>query len=251
MEKILPNKSFFNKLAADYDKMISFEKLIETRKNSLSKIISTKVKSAADIGCGSGADSIALALLGVKVTAFDPSNEMLKRARINSEENKVDIEFLNLEASEIPIDYNGKFDLVVSLGNTFANIPAKKIFNSLKKCFNLLTAKGQLLIQVLNYEKILAEKERIVNITERDDFYFIRFYDFLKDYLLFNILIFKKVNPAEYKIISTKIYPHLSSDFVNGLKAARFNSVHLYSDLNLTKFSEKHSRDLIILASKK
>ena len=165
MEKILPNNVFYDELASDYDNMISFEKAVEIKKKLFINFVADEMKSAADIGCGSGVDSISLSSLGLKVTSFDPSSEMLKSAKANADRTKAKIDFHNYSADNIPTEFNNNFDLVVSLGNTFANIPPEEFSSSLKRCYQILKPNGHLLIQVLNYEKILAEKQRIVNIT--------------------------------------------------------------------------------------
>jgi len=250
MEKNLPNKVFYDELASDYDNMISFEKTVENKKKLLKNFLTSKMKSAADVGCGSGVDSIALASLGLNVTAFDPSVEMLKVAEANAKRLNVKVGFHNYSADNVPTEFNNNFDLVVSLGNTFANIPKEKFLTSLQRCYEILRPKGQLLIQVLNYHKVLLEKQRIVNITEGEKGYFIRFYDFSGDELVFNVLSFVKSNLSDNKLITTKLYPHLVKDFAAGLKMAGFSKFQFYSDLKLTSFDEKLSKDLIIQAYK-
>jgi ubiquinone/menaquinone biosynthesis C-methylase UbiE len=93
IKNILPNNAFYDELASDYDEMISFEKSVEKKKNLFKNFLSSEMKSAADIGCGSGVDSIALSLSGLKVTAFDPSSEMLKIAKSNTARMNGKVEF--------------------------------------------------------------------------------------------------------------------------------------------------------------
>jgi ubiquinone/menaquinone biosynthesis C-methylase UbiE len=250
MEIILPNNNFYDELASDYDDMISFEKSVENKKKQLKNFLTSEIKSAADIGCGSGVDSIALTLLGVKISAFDPSVEMLKVAQSNTDAANANIEFYNYAVNNIPKEFDNQFDMVVSLGNTFANISSEIIFDSLKRCYEILKPKGKILIQVLNFEKILADRQRIVNITEGNDKYFIRFYDFLEEQIVFNILTFNTKNLSERKLISTKIYPHSSQNFVYNLGKAGFNSFQLFGNLELSDFSTMKSKDLIIIASR-
>ena len=250
MDKMLPNNTFYDELAADYDEMISFDSAVGKKKTLLKSFVIAEMKSAADIGCGSGVDSIALASLGLKVTAFDPSTEMLKVAKANTDKMSVKIEFYNYSADNIPEDFNNQFDLVVSLGNTFANIPKEKFLASLQRCYEILRPKGQLLIQVLNYEKILADKRRVVSITEGNDKYFIRFYDFIGEQIVFNILTFSKSNTSDFKLTSTRIHPHQSEDFISGFQALGFNHISHYGDLNLSDFIPAQSKDLIIKAVK-
>jgi spermidine synthase len=141
--------------------------------------------------------------------------------------------------------------MVVSLGNTFANIERRFFSSSLKKCSELLKPNGVLVIQVLNYEEILSQKKRIVNIREGKESYFIRFYDFNNDEIIFNILVFNKANPKQNKLYSTNVYPYKIEDFNKQLNKADFNKTEFYADLNFTKFDKLHSLDLIIISEKR
>ena len=250
MEKILSNNGFFDELAFDYDQMVSFDKAVENKKRLLKNFITPGMKYAADLGCGSGVDSIALTSSGLKVTAFDPSAEMLEVAKKNAERDKAKVTFHNQSIGFISEDFDYQFDLVVSLGNTFANIDKGLLTNSLQRCKQILKPEGTLLIQVLNYEKILNEKQRMVNITEGVNKYFIRFYDFIGSEITFNILKFNKEKPSEHKLISTKVFPHSQDDFDAILKKLEFSNVEYFSDFQRTIFKSEESKDLIVMARK-
>jgi ubiquinone/menaquinone biosynthesis C-methylase UbiE len=99
------NSEFYNSFAEDYNLMIPLEKQIESKKKFFKNFIDNKTKSAADLGAGSGADSISLAQLGLKVTAFEPSIEMLNQAEINFERQKVEVVTHNKKISEIDESY--------------------------------------------------------------------------------------------------------------------------------------------------
>jgi ubiquinone/menaquinone biosynthesis C-methylase UbiE len=244
------NNSFYNSASAYYDKMIDFDSALKKRKILLSNFIDDKIKSVADVGCGTGVDSISLSQLGLDVTAFDPSVEMINTARTNSEKHNCKIDFHNFGANEISKTFYNKFDLVVSLGNTFANIPFTKIDKSFANLFKLLKKDGRVLIQILNYEKILREKERIVNITKKDGEYFIRFYDFGKDGLTFNILKFSADETTMKEVISTKIFPYTAKELKKVFKEVGFKKIELFGSLDKKPFDANASSDLILFAHK-
>jgi ubiquinone/menaquinone biosynthesis C-methylase UbiE len=244
------NTEFYNQLAADYDQMISFEKAVRNKRKILAEFINPDMKFAADLGCGSGVDSIALSKLGLKVDAFDPSSEMTNTAKENAIKENLRIAVYDYPIDSIPEKFNNKFDFAVSLGNTFANIDKKKFYTSIEKCFYILKQGGTLLIQVLNYEKIMGEKQRIVNITKGDEHYFVRFYDFIDSEIIFNILIINSEKPSRYKLISTKLFPYNQNDFYAGLEKAGFTSIEFFADFKLSTFNTKQSTDLIIRATK-
>ncbi|NJO89313.1 MAG: hypothetical protein HC831_10405, partial [Chloroflexia bacterium] len=68
---MLSNEKFFDAVSESYDSMISFSDSVEKKINMLKEFINAGMQSAADLGCGTGVDSIALSELGLKVTAFD------------------------------------------------------------------------------------------------------------------------------------------------------------------------------------
>jgi ubiquinone/menaquinone biosynthesis C-methylase UbiE len=244
------NNNFYNSASVYYDKMIDFNAALQKRKIFLSNFIDDKIKSVADVGCGTGVDSISLSQLGLDVTAFDPSVEMINTARTNSEKHNSKIDFHNFGANEIPKTFYNKFDLVVSLGNTLANIPFTKIEKSVAKLFKQLKKDGRVLIQILNYEKILREKERIVNITKKNEEYFLRFYDFEEKELTFNILKFNSDQTTKKELISTTIFPYTSREFKKVFKEAGFKKMELFGSLDKKLFDAKASSDLILFAHK-
>jgi SAM-dependent methyltransferase len=248
MNDILGNTDFFNRLAEEYDLMIPFAKAVDRKKNLFKDIINPYMKYAADIGSGTGTDSIALTSIGLKVTAFDPSIRMINIARDNAKKEGTEVDFYNYPIDLIPGEFANKFDIAIALGNTFANVERDKFIISIKKCFNILKQGGTLLLQILNYEKVVAEKRRIINITEKRGSYFVRFYDFVDNELIFNILTFKLENPSQYRLISTRLFPYSKFDLEGGLKEAGFTSIEFFSDFNLSTFDNQQSKDLIIRA---
>ena len=251
MAKIISNTDFYNELAGDYDDMISFNKAVEKKKNILKNFIDRNTRNVADVGCGSGVDSIAFSNLNMNVDAFDPSIEMIKIAETNSKKMNSKIVTHNYQADKIPNEFNNKFDLVISLGNTFSNIPNDLFPNSLKRCYEILKTEGRVVIQILNYKKIIENKERIINVTESENKIFVRFYDFYEEQIVFNILTLNKKNLSERKLCSTQIYPYLIDNFKKGLSAAGFSQVKFFGDLKLSEYLESQSSNLVIIAIKK
>jgi len=244
------NETFFDDISVFYDDMISFKTALERRKSILSKFLKDSMHTSADLGCGSGLDSISLALSGLKVTAFDQSEGMLEKAVKNAEALGTDIRFVKKSIDKIPGSFNNKFDVAFSLGNTLANLPLSKLGTAAEKMGDILKGNGTLVIQILNYSQILKENNRIINITEMKGEVYIRFYDFMPGYLNFNILKFKKDNPLDRSLFTTKLYPHTKEAFSKLLKGNGFRIVNFYGSLGLEKFSRYTSKDLVIVAVK-
>ncbi len=107
---MLNNQEFYDELSVQYDSMIPFEKAIERKKELFKNLLKGRNKTVADIGCGTGSDSLALAGIGHKVTSFDPSAQMLDKARINAKSSGLDLDSYQFGASQIPDDFNGKYE---------------------------------------------------------------------------------------------------------------------------------------------
>jgi len=88
--KLISANNFYDEISDIYKQMIDFEKNLELRINAYQKIFPVRGK-AADIGCGIGLDSVALALNRHSVTAFDISPKMIEQAKLNASKYNVNI----------------------------------------------------------------------------------------------------------------------------------------------------------------
>lgn len=245
---MLSNEKFFDAVSETYDNMISFHDSVEKKKNILEKYINAGMLNAADLGCGTGVDSIALSKLGLNVTAFDISSGMIKHAEQNAERENHKIKFINKSITEISVEHFDKYDFVVSLGNSLANLALVQLQNSIKIIKRMLTKNGKFLFQILNYIPVFKNEERIININRDENFHFVRFYDFQEGFLRFNILKYSVQNPKDYELITTKIYPHVYSDFEKILNEEGFKTINFFGGLNKTPFEKETSKDLVVYA---
>lgn len=243
-------QNFFDDVSDFFDNMTDSSKVISIRKKLLKEFITPGMKTAADLGCGTGNDSISLGLNGLDVTGFDISEKMMEKAKINSKEFNLDLKFFKYSIDKIPSKFNNKFDFAVSLGNSLALIEKKKIENSIKKIFELLKHKGIFVLQILNYTAIKKADSRIVNITQNPPNVYVRFYDLFTMPLNFNILRFNSDNPNDFELLTTKLFPY-DKDFLESiLKKSGFKDIKAYSTLNKEKFDKNNSKDLILIAYK-
>ena len=244
----MKNNEFYDNISGDYDSMLNFNKLIETRKEALKKFIKSGYKNAIDIGCGTGVDSIALRMNGMNVAGYDTSLKMLQKARLNSKERNLKIIFSNSPVQSIGTAHHSKYDIIVSLGNAIANINLQTLNKIFNKVYKLLKPGGMFLIQILNYDSVRKSGKRIVNITSGNGNIFIRFYDIKKSKLSFNILRINDKNLKDFNMITTELYEYRKAELKKLLNKNGFNKIQFYSDLNKSKFNSKSSKDLIILA---
>jgi 2-polyprenyl-3-methyl-5-hydroxy-6-metoxy-1,4-benzoquinol methylase len=246
----ITNKDFYDSISEHYDGMINIEASVEKRKIFFKDYIFNATKSVLDVGCGTGTDSLALASFGVKVTGMDPSSGMIEKAKLNAAKFELDINFEQMSIERLPAHMKNKYDLVVSTGNAIANVSVQYLENFIQNLSDAVAPQGLCIVHVLNYDLILKNKERIVNITEQSGKHFVRFYDFLNDKIIFNILSYSSSNKNEFKLISTPIYPHLHGLLFDKLLKYRLNVFKYYGGFDKSKFERSTSKDLVMIAQK-
>ena len=247
----MKNENFYNAVSPFYDSMISFEKSLEKRKVFYEKIFAQKnIKVAADIGCGSGLDSLALAGVGLKVSGFDPSAEMIQLAKQNARKLNTDARFYQKGILDLPPKFNNKFDCVVFFGNTLANVNKVDLDKAFQKIFDLLKPNGIFLFQILNYSRIEKQNEKVIGFTDTDDLFIVRFNEYLNDEMNFHFLSVNKKRVSDSSHFYTKIYPHQQKFVSPLLQQVGFSRSKYYGSMAMEKFSVTNSKDLIVFAQK-
>jgi SAM-dependent methyltransferase len=241
------SKNFYNTISPFYDKMIDFNKNLDLRISAYKNIFPNKIK-IADIGCGTGLDSIALLKNGHKVRSYDISPEMIKTAKQISHNYNVKISAQVGSFSEAAS--KSTYDAIISVGNTIAHLNKKELDEALGNCYKGIKPGGQLFLHILNYNLIKKENKRINNIAVKDNLAIIRLYDFFKDDIGFSILSFPLDKPKEFTLVSTTHYPHTSQHILRLLKKNGFEKVRLGGNFALKDFDEESSKDLFILAER-
>jgi len=229
--------------------MIDFENNLLLRTHAYKGIFPV-VGSIADIGCGVGVDSIALALNGHKVKSLDISPKMIEAVKANAIKYNVKIDAKVSSFDSIPKEYDNKFNGVVSVGNTIAHLTSKELSSAIKRIYKLLQPGGKIFLHSLNYDLIVRESKRINNITNRGGKIIICFYDFGKDEIDFNILSFPIEAPKEFSIVKTKHYPHSKNEIEIFLANAGFSKIKFMQNFEGEKFNAKTSKDLFVSAEK-
>ncbi len=247
--KIISATKFYDSISDVYDKMIDFEKNLDLRFNAYRELFPL-TGTVADIGCGIGLDSIALAMNGHKVTAFDISPKMIEELKRNANKYKVTIESHIGSFASLSPKFDANFNYVVSVGNTIAHLNQKELKSAIRKIYKLLQPGGKIFLHILNYQLIKKENRRINNIANRDGKIIIRFYDFKDDRLNFNILSFTIDAPKDFKLITTCHYPHSKNGINSHLKSAGFQKVKFMGNFFQEKFNANESKDILIEAVK-
>jgi glycine/sarcosine N-methyltransferase len=241
---------FYDSLANEYDELTGFAERFGKERSTFEKLVQKyDMKIVLDAGCGTGFYSIMLAQLGLHVTATDISAQMLRKAKQNAKHMNVQIDTIQTSFQGLNESVHNKFDAVLCLGNTLPHIlTEEELLQSFKGFHRILNTGGRIFLQLLNYDRILKYRERILNIKEVDDKIFIRFYDYERESIVFNILTIQKSNGRmNHSLNSVRLFPWRSSDIVRILKDAGHCNVQLFGNMALDAYDKCSSKDLVVL----
>jgi ubiquinone/menaquinone biosynthesis C-methylase UbiE len=244
-------REFYDTLATDYDAMTGFEQRFEAERPVLRSLVEHyAITTALDAGCGTGFHSLVLAQLGVHVTAVDISSEMLAALRRHSEELKVSVRAVQADFGNIPDVLTTRFDAVFCLGNSLVHFFSEdEVRQALRAFASVLKPKALVVIQLLNYDRILSERTAILATREVEGTKFVRYYDYGKERLRFNVAkISNHRDSTEQSVISVPLRPLRKDELVQHLMDVGFRDVHCFGSLSMNAFDWLSSKDLVVIA---
>ncbi|OGJ91646.1 MAG: hypothetical protein A2487_00280 [Candidatus Raymondbacteria bacterium RifOxyC12_full_50_8] len=242
---------FYEALAPGYDALFMFEERLKTESALLKPWVDRfTVTSAVDAACGTGLHAFVLARMGIAVTGVDLSPAMVAKANDHAKKLNLSIPFVTGTIQELHKLVKTRVNAIFCTGNTIPHLTKKSslvaAFRSFKKC---LTPKGGVVLQLLNYRKILKDRDRIVGINRRGKTEFIRFYDLGKRNIRFNMLTITEADKGlSHTLESTTLYPYRSGEVACALKAAGFSDIKLFGSLAMEPYMPKSSDTLVVSA---
>ncbi len=242
--------NFYASLAEDYDDLTRFSERLKSEESLLRKWIDPEaVKTVLDSACGTGLHAIIMAGMGIKVTGVDVSPEMIGKAKANAVNSKACVSW-HVEDMRHFENIHGKFDSIICLGNSIPHLLDEKDLDATLSGFgNMLSPKGFILLQMLNYEKVLNNKDRIVGINRKEGREYIRFYDFNGSLINFNILtVIENQGVLTHSLQSTMLKPYRKNDMAFALKKNGFAKTCFYGGLDQSEYSAENSPNLVIMA---
>lgn len=245
----IPPEQFYDALSEQYDAMTDFDARAVRETDTLRPLVEKySVKTAVDMGCGSGVHVLALAALGVRATGVDLSERMLEKAREHAaaipDAAFFQGDFLSSFPPALP-----SVDAIFCLGNSLPHIESagrlRAVFSHWKRH---LAPGGRIVVQLLNYARIMRKRERIVGIRRDDALTVVRFYDFTEPRLTFNILrITENIAGPAHNLISTPLTPFTAGEIADAAREAGCTSVALHASLRLDPWSED-AKDVVVVA---
>ncbi|MFA5745536.1 MAG: class I SAM-dependent methyltransferase [archaeon] len=246
----------------NYKDLAEFYELVETDNEHkkatnvfLEKIFKKyKVKSVADITCGTGAQAIYFSKKGYKVYASDFSKDMLDIARKIAKKQKVNLNFKQGDMRNYKFP---KADCVISMYNAIGHLSEEDFIKTLKNINSQLKIGKLYIFDIFNTDFM---KQNPVNsfidaAKEYDNKFFVRFnedkFNFKKEIINFKEKIYIQEGISQYKMIphewDMKVYT--IDRLKQLLQQTGFEPIEIYGEPN-KKFNKLKSPSIHIVARK-
>jgi len=201
-------------------------------------------KQILDIGCATGELAFQLALTGAFVTAIDLNDNLLNQAK----EGCGDFQTANPVIQkgnmlELDADFQpAQFDVVLCFGNTLVHLQTPElILQMLTGVSKVLKPGGQFLLQILNYDYILAEQVTELPTIETELIKFTRKYEFSKHSALIEFqteLFLKSINKTVRN--STTLFALKCTQLYDLLQNTGFSEIQFFSSFKQEPFGGNH-----------
>lgn len=236
--------------------MIDWEKRLKSEFSFFNETIE-KNSSILDLGCGVGHHALEFAKLGHTVNGIDIDPQMIEKAtqkaRLLNLERQASFEVGSFE-DLIQRQNFEKYTHIVCIGNSLSLIQRKTDLTPLTvRLATLLTPRGQLILQILNYELLEAKDPYYVLIYSTSGF-FLRVYESFGSqktrFTLIPILKSKEGNWDPYTPIESFLWKIFPDELVTLLENSGFVGIKLYGSYTKANFA-KDSPYLLLVATLK
>ncbi|HEX2988301.1 MAG TPA: methyltransferase domain-containing protein, partial [Chloroflexota bacterium] len=185
----------------------------------------------------------------------DPSGEMIRLAEERAA-GRSGVRFVQAGFGELADRVGSDFDVLTCLGNTLPHtLTRHDLDNALADMAAVLRPGGMLVIQMLNYDLILAEQRRFLGVSSGVrggvEYLFFRFYDFDGLRLTFNVATFKREGEGwSFNVDSTQLRAITQEELADALTQAGYQEPRWYGGLDRSEFDPASSGDLVAVAYK-
>ena len=232
--------SFYKNLASYYDRIFPLNQI------ALSFISQYFQEGDVilDMGAGTGNMAIALAEKGLHVTASEPEETMAAAIRHKSEQKELSVH-VQTKSMEQMGEFQESFDGIVCIGNTLPHLPSiEAVEDYLHQCIRKLKKDGVLILQLVNYDKVLGSDDFTFPVIEKEDFRFTRHYQKSDEQILFTSKLTIDGNTTESTI---PLYPITSKQLIFLLKKVGYYTTEAYGNFKAESLTYQ-SPALILVA---
>lgn len=233
---------FYSEISKYYDYIFPIG---EPQLGLIKELVGEAPKDILDIACGSGGYSKRLSDMGYNVAAIDLDHDMIKK--LKEKDADIDARALNM----LDIDkLNNTFDLMFCIGNSMVHLNDNdEISEFLKKCKNNIRSGGHIIIQIVNYDRILAKDIKSLPLirNEEVDLTFERYYDYLHEKHKIDFKTILKVDSLNLEN-HVLLHPIKSVELVGILEKSGFINIKTYESFKKDEYDPMNSFPLVVVA---
>lgn len=225
---------FYDEMSRHYDHIFPVKK---PQLEFLTETLGKEGNRVLDIACATGGYAVALARKGCQVTAFDLDGDMVKTCRDRVEEEGLDAEVFQGDMLKVG-ELDGFFDVAYCIGNSLVHLDTlKDVETFLTGCRKVLAPQGRLVIQIVNYDRILNQgvKSLPTIVNEEGDLSFQRSYAYEKE--TGKILFTGRLEVGEEVHENTvALLPVRTETLIQLLEKSGFDQVEVFGDFGKKPF---------------
>jgi len=229
--------SFYNQIAPFYHHIFKINaNQVDFIKSKIPPESNCKV---LDIGCGIGTLSFELVNYYKNVLGIDMDAEMIRVAsKKNNKSKSIQFQQKSMLKLDTFIDDNS-IDGIICFGNTLVHLNSlDEIADFLQQSKAVLKSNGKLLLQIVNYDKIIKKNIKQLPLIENEEIIFERNYCYHKSENKIDFNTRLKVKSSQ-EIIENRIelMPVLKKELALLLNRAGFNNCNYYGNFNLEPYA--------------
>ena len=241
----------------DYRRLVAWPERIEREWPFLSRVLGNSGR-VLDLGCGTGEHSRFLASKGFEVVGIDSSPAMLAKA--TDTPLPPNLALVEGDIAEVERLTAGWFDAAICLGNT---LPHLRCLPALARFLSGLRARlrpgAPLVLQVLNYDKVIEGGQRYLPVNFRRDegegeIVFLRLMTPRPDGTIVftpSTLRYRPDGDPALEVVATRnveLTGWRRPDLESALEAAGFTRREVFGTVGDVPFDPERSPDLVIVA---
>lgn len=245
--------TIFNNIGERYDLFVDWDRRLSTEVPFLHKILrSHNAKKVLDVGCATGKHAIELAKLGYDMHGIDISNNLIQKAKKNAQEARTYVDFEAMSMLDITKHKAKLFDAVLMLGNVVSLLDdEKQILSFFADAKSVLKIGGILVIQTLNYRKMIKNGERYELIeTPEPNLVFLKIFDLVGENTRLSIVMLEKNGSWKMSEMSQHLMVMTKEDLVRHASRTKFSSISLYGKFDGSPFKGEESDQILAVFEK-
>lgn len=183
-----------------------------------------------DAACGTGTYAIALAGKGLQTVGVDIDESMVAIAEAKAVMLDADADFIVSDMMDIDLVCTDEMDMIFCIGNSLVHLKDRKQAQDfISTCCGLLKPGGRIILQIINYDRILDESiTSLPTIEVKDkDITFVRNYKLDQDTMKIEFRSKLRVGPEE-EGSSVMLLPLRRSELEEMLESAGFKSIESF-----------------------